>query len=241
MFYCLIDAIPIGTGQPADKRLIRTFIMGSICHAITYILLSSGLVASDPIVSLFKQWYWMICGIDLSMLGIINKGFFGYEWIKGILCGETLPMITDQNQPTVLAHEPPIPEVQAPAPTPEPIAKPRPVQEHRSASISSKDELDIDLLTENDVDVDLDVDDSDVLTTEVAADTTIPPTDAAPANIVVSPTDTVAPPSDAVVVVSETKDTCNPKLTEDNINKYVIGKQKIITTVSVKSEDLNLQ
>ena len=253
MFYCLVDNLPINTDQQPNKRFVRTFIIGCICHIIAYSILSIDLLANNPMIRVFvnliKKWYWMIFALDLSMLGILHKGFFGLVSIKNLIFGgnkNTAPtnnigdeqpqQIQPQIRQQIQIHQSELPQPQAQQqPQPQAQQQPQPQrQKSRDAVKKPSEELDIDLLTENEE----------------------------RSNVVEEKHSEHKETSSKVIVPSETQDipevddnddACdvdepdtgetdgNPKLTEDNINKYVINKGKIVTNVSLKSEDLNLQ
>jgi len=224
MFYCLVDALPINTNQQPSKRFVKTFIIGCICHLVVYSFLSIDLLVNNPIIHVFvnliRQWYWIIFMIDLSMLGILNKGFFGYETIKNL--------IFDKNKHVDMIDHPTQELFQLKQPDTQLLNESK--QLHKKSPKYAKkihEELDIDLLTENEEKMEKE---------EKTEDELIPKS--------INSSDTLKVDDSDIVCDTDEPDNDkigeNPKLTEDNINKYVTNKNKIVTDMSIKSEDLNL-
>ena len=222
MFYTTIKTILGATTLP--RKFMVTIILGTILYGIIYYLLSSGYLKMFQVI---VPYFLYIFILDISLLGILYKGFFGYDKIKNLFSGGN----SATPPPIVISPN----TTEAPsgvAPQNTSTLPPRNEAPHQSQPAEhphkpSEDELDIDLITEQDGSEEPD----DQVPRE-------PDAHASKEKDIPEEPDTSKVPDEQP---TPKPDECDrPKLTQDNIQKYVINKSKILVDETAKSEDLKL-
>lgn len=227
MFYTTINTILGATTLP--RKFMITIILGTILYGIIYYLLSSGYLKVFQVV---VPYFLYILILDISLLGILYKGFFGYEKIKNLLFSNNStvhqPITDSSNTPPNAISAPGIPPNTTTAP---PQKEVPPQSQSQSAEQTnhkpSEDELDIDLITEQDV-------------SEEQDDSTSKEHDAPKEKDKDVSEEQDTPKEQDEPTTPKLDENDHPKLTQDNIQKYVINKSKILVDETAKSEDLKL-
>ena len=265
MVYCLIHVLPWGIEMASNKRMVRTFVMGTICYFALYLLLHTKLLEYNAMMSMavtmISKWLWLICAMDLSLLGILNKGFIGSHMMTNffgpkLLTQEVVPQIqgsdvigaskiADTND--VKTNPETTPVVKETTPVVKETTSVVKETTHEVKETTPKrdvkyevtaDDLNIDLLTDDEG-----VDDNDVELDEGKTNAFVEKSDThvdeKKTNTCVEKSDTHVDETDTHVVENDLISS-HPKLTQDNIEKYVTMKKKICVDPSVKSEDLIL-
>jgi len=244
MFYCLINSLPWGREMTSNQRFTRTFIIGLVCYAIIYMMPSFDQYQVFKVgIDSIRSWLWIIFGLDLALLGIITKGFFGYNLIKSYMIGtpkREVPKQIVNNQPHLKLKQ--INDLDVDLITEHGDQNTEHGDQNTEHGKVSSDETNKEVKKE--VDKSKEVDPSKevnnrVINTEVVNKEVI--------DIVGEKDDDIEIDTEVDVVGDGTVgantvgvEGSPPKLTHDNINKYVTGKSKIIVNQSVRSEDLNL-
>lgn len=245
MFYTLIHMLPWGPELPDNQRLVRSFIIGLVCYVFLYSLLPIDRIVKYSLITtiarIIKNWFWLIFSMDLAILGIINKSNFIKSQIHGWL-GKTVEGTKD-NQRVIN----PQPIVHAISPPPVNNKTLTTNKLPRNNSSNRKEELDVDLLTENEENEENEEKDKNIeIITSTKQSTDLKPVGVNKAEIEneEKPTNEEKPNHEGVDIDKEIEEDDNvgehPKLTSDNIDKYVRNKNKIQINQSIKSEDLNL-
>lgn len=221
MIFSLVKLIPWGLDLSTDKRIVRTFIIGCVCYMLLYLVVSMNYFIQNQtiilILNTIHKCFWGFFATDLSLFYAMNKNSLGFDVIKrmtGMFGGEKEKKLIPQseNSPQTL------------------VVKQEPVLKQVENKKNDKVELDIDLLTEDNVEPDVtEVKKPELEPQEIKGETSA---------------ETIQDEGKSTVENREEKQSekqseC-PKLTQDNINKYVKNKAKIKLHASVKSEDLNL-
>lgn len=249
MIFNLVNIIPWGSDLPADKRIVRTLIIGCVCYVLLYSLISMNQFIQNQsiilILNMIRKFFWGVFAVDLSLLYILNKNDFSFSMIKNkLLTGlfgekkeqkllpqaENPPQVLAKKQETVVNHQPNQHE-----------------KSEKKIQGDDKDELDIDLLTEEFVESEVKKEVSSASPVEIPVESK-PHDDTKQEKETSAPSDKTGNKDENISdgpIISNNEEQCEkkpdcPKLTQDNINKYVKNKTKIHLHTSIKSEDLNL-
>uniref|UniRef100_A0A6C0BJI5 Uncharacterized protein n=1 Tax=viral metagenome TaxID=1070528 RepID=A0A6C0BJI5_9ZZZZ len=215
------------------QRVIRTFLIGSACYGIIYYLLHY-----FSMFTWIGSKFWILWGMDVCMMGILNTGFMGgHKWWTTLFNNVTQPALPQQALPPTLPPPQALPPV-LPSPTQTSLQlspqhlhpTPPTVQTAQTSYPPPAEKLEIDLLTENEDDSDPDLT-QEKNSNPPSLTTEIPPSTQNPLSTEIPQTGT-----------PETENQVSPKLTSDNIQKYVTRKPAAmaVTNPSIKSADLIL-
>jgi len=247
MFFSLISLVPWGIDMDPLTKIARTFIIGCTCYTAIYMSTMIEYLMNHPalaaILTMAKSWLWIIFLVDLVAFGALNR--------------TSLFNFTHQTQPQPQTQQ--LQQFQPPHLLQQPQLS-QPCQPQIGAA-QKPPVLDIDLLTENEEDEDEDEDEDENEGDEDEEDEEdVDEDDFLDLGEDVKDVKEVKEVKDVKEVkeVKEVKDVKEikevkevkeepkeaeiptPKLTQDNIAKYVNHKVKAPKEMSLKSNDLEL-
>ena len=253
MFYYLIHNLPWGEHLQPGKRNVRTFIIGSVCYILLHALLFANKINFNPMMTtityIIRRYFWWIVIADAISMAITYKLTYGRniltelpliemvgEWIGGGRGNRNIrPIEPELGEPIKAQSFPDLPINST---------KSRETNCISANKVNKEDELDIDLLTENESLPD--PNSQDIVTSDPPI---LPKVDnneeidniEPVANEVNNLDEPNGPNGKNEDEDEEEEEVTTPKLTSENINKYVINRSRLkLAAIDIKSEDLNL-
>lgn len=258
MFYYLIHNLPWGEHLQPGKRNVRTFIIGSVCYILLHALLFASKINFNPmmitITYVIRRYFWWIVIADALSMAITYKLAYGRNILTEIplieMVGEWIGGARDVGldggnrniRPTDPGLGEPI-EVKTLPDLSIHSTKLRETDLNSANKINKEDELDIDLLTENESLPDQNS--HNIMTNEPSvspkAEDNEEIDNTEPVANEVNNLDESGEPNGPDEKNEDEEEVDTPKLTSENINKYVINRSRLkLAAIDIKSEDLNL-